>query len=257
MIGKRRLSEVIAAIFQHQHYRALANMWRFYPDFLDSFWRYASGNGVYPFEIKVRTPVGIVGIELHSYHDILTVNEIFCRHDYPAETDVRYVVDIGSNIGISAIFFLTRNSQSKCMLYEPDPRNAEKLKKNLVAFEDRYTLIESAVSDHSGKVEFGIESTGRYGGMNRQSQERIIVHCLHIEEALREALRAFPHIDVLKIDTEGEELKTFAAIDASLLQRIKRIYLEANPQEALQSDLFTNKQYGSVRQLICRRDWSA
>jgi len=44
--------------------------------------------------------------------------EIFCRLDYLAKTDIKVVVDIGSNIGISALYFLSRNKQAKCYLFE-------------------------------------------------------------------------------------------------------------------------------------------
>jgi FkbM family methyltransferase len=252
MIGKRRLSEVFAAVLQRQHYRALFNMWRLYPKFVDNFWRYASGQGSYPHTIEVRTPIGIISILLHSYHDILTVNEIFCRQDYPAHPNVRNVVDLGSNIGVSALFFLTRNTDSQCILYEPDPRNITKLKQNLAGFEHRYTLIEAAVADRSGQIEFGIEATGRYGGINRQSKERINVKCVHIEDALNEAFQSLPHIDILKIDIEGEELRAFAAISDINLRRIRRIYLEVAPQESIRSELFINRQYGSICQLISK-----
>ena len=73
--------------------------------------------------VSVNTPVGMYDMTLYSCHDILTVNEIFCRNDYPASQDLRVVVDIGSNIGISAAYFLTRNNQVRCYLFEPDPKN--------------------------------------------------------------------------------------------------------------------------------------
>lgn len=252
MIGKRKASKVLGAVFQPQHYRALFNMWRLYPRFLENLWRYASGEGTYPYDIQVRTPVGTLSIRLYSYHDILTVNEIFCRRDYPAEEDLRFVLDLGSNIGISALYFLSRNQESKCILYEPDRRNVDKLKRNLAGLEHRYTLVEAAVADHAGQLEFGIEPTGRYGGIGVHTGEAIIVDCLHINDVLRDALRVFPRVDVIKIDTEGVEVQTVEAIDVELLKRVRRIFLEAHPKTELRGDLFRNRQYGSVRQLTRR-----
>lgn len=251
-IGKRKISEYTEAAFQPQHYRALFNMWRLYPRFWDMAWRYFSGSGQYPCDAAVRTPVGTVSIRLHSYHDVLTVNEIFCRQDYPAGAHLKAVLDLGSNIGISALFFLTRNAESRCILYEPDPRNVERLKANLAGYEARYTLVEAAVSDRSGQVEFGIESSGRYGGIGLATGETIVVPCIHIDDALRAAIERFGHVDILKIDTEGVEVQTVRAIDPKLLPFVRQIFLEADPQGELHPASFSNRQYGSVRQLTQR-----
>jgi hypothetical protein len=165
MLGARSPRRILAAAFQKQHYIALINMGRLYPRFLENLWRYLTGRGRYPYDIRVRTPVGTVGIRLYSHHDLLTVNEVFCRLDYHADASLRYVVDLGSNIGISALYFLTRNTEAKCVLYEPDPRNVERLRQNLRGLENRYTLVQAAVSDESGQVEFAVEPTGRYGAI--------------------------------------------------------------------------------------------
>lgn len=248
-IGQRQLSEYTEAAFQPQHYRALYNMWRRYPRFWENAWRYFSGRGSYPYDIQVKTPTGPVTIRLHSYHDILTVNEIFCREDYPAGEDLAAVLDLGSNIGVSALFFLTRNRHSRCILYEPDPRNIARLRANLAGYEDRYTLVACAVSNEAGQLAFGIEPSGRYGGIGVQTGEVITVPCVHINEALRAAVEQLGAIDILKIDTEGVEVRTVKAIAADLLPQVRRIFLEANPPEELHPTVFHNRQYGSVRQL--------
>ena len=58
----------------------------------------------------MRTPAGVVAPTLHSSHDMFTVNEVFCREDYACGPGIRTVVDVGSNIGISALYFLTRDA---------------------------------------------------------------------------------------------------------------------------------------------------
>jgi FkbM family methyltransferase len=249
VIGNRTAKQMLTAPFQRRHYTALFNMSRNYPRFSENLWRYLTGKGTYPYDVIVRTPVGPASIRLYSHHDLLTVNEIFCRQDYFATGSLRTVVDIGSNIGISALYFLTRNNESKCVLYEPDPKNVARLKQNLADHEDRYSLVEAAVSDASGQFEFGIEPTGRYGGIGIDTGQSITVPCLHINDVVRNAVGDAGHIDILKIDTEGVEIRTVNAIDPGLLLRISTIYLEARPAAELHPQLFANKQYGSVRQL--------
>lgn len=245
MIGKRKVSEYTEAAFQPQHYRALFNMWRRYPRFWDNTWRYFSGKGDYPCDIEVRTPVGTVSIRLYSYHDLLTVNEIFCREDYRAGPELRFVVDVGSNIGISALYFLTRNATSRVHLYEPVPANVAKLRDNLAGLEERYALQEVAVADTAGPVSFGVEPTGRYGGIGVQTQETLTVDCLAIDDVLERALEETDEIDVLKIDTEGMEVRTVSAIRSDLLDRIGVIYFETDKRVDLFPDRFSSS-YASM-----------
>lgn len=252
MLGNRPLSTVLGSVFQKQHYIALWNMYRNYPAFGENLKRYLSGKGKYPYKVRIRTPTGNISPTLYSHHDLLTINEIFCREDYFADNTVDVVVDIGSNIGISTLYFMTRNNKSRCYLFEPDTRNIEKLKLNLVGFESRYSLREEAVSDVSGSFRFGIESTGRYGGIGIETGEYIEINCLDVNEVLREILEKDEIIDILKTDTEGVEVRTIKAIKEDFLKRIRRIYLEANPEEKLHPTIFEQHQYGSVCQLTNR-----
>lgn len=252
MLGRRSPKRILAALGGRQHYVALGNMVRTYPRFGASLWRYLSGRGSYPYQPVVRTPRGPCRPTLYGHHDLLTLNEIFCRKDYSAGPALKTVLDLGSNIGLSALYFLTRNDDSRCYLYEPDQRNIGKLKKNLAGFEARYELRESAVADRQGEVTFGIESTGRYGGIDRDLGESIRVPCLHVNDVLKQVLAQAEQIDILKIDTEGVEEATVRAIDPALLPRIAAIYLEAAPDSALWPDVYRQCQYGSVCRLIRR-----
>jgi FkbM family methyltransferase len=251
-IGNRPLPTVLRSAFQKRNYVALLNMHRSYPAFWENLRRYLSGKGAYPYRIEIRTPTGSVSPILYSNDDLLGVNEIFCRQDYFAGTTVKVVVDVGSNIGLSALYFLTRNRESACYLFEPDTRNVQRLRLNLIGFESRYFLREVAIWNYSGKVQFGLESTGRYGGIGIQTSEQIKVNCLDVNTMLREILDKETVIDILKIDTEGAELSTVRAIETRYLMRIRRIYLESHPAERLHPAIFDQQQYGGVCQLTNR-----
>jgi len=254
MIGNRTTKQMVKAIFGRHHYTAFINMFHVYSRPWENLWRYLTANGDYPYEVEIKTPTGVVKPILYSYHDLLTVNEIFCRQDYSAANNINIVVDIGSNIGISALYFLSRNIFSKCYLFEPDSRNIEKLRKTLFMFEDRYKLFENAVSSNAGEFEFGIEETGRYGGLTVKSTKNIKVQCLEINTILERILATEKIIDILKIDTEGVEIDTVNAIKPEYLKFIKKIYLEAHPQSNLHATSYYQRQYGSVCQLVTKSD---
>lgn len=252
MLGNRGFKQVWDVLFGWQHYRALLNMARRYPNFVGNLRRYLSGSGDYPYDIKVRTPRGTVTPRLFNHADLLSVNEIFCRIDYPAGSEVETVVDVGSNIGMSALYFLTRNKQCRCYCFEPDPKNIDKLNQNLQQYVARYFVHEKAVSNERGQLEFGVEETGRYGGIGLDLDETINVECLEINAVLRDVLSKEETIDILKLDTEGVEIQTVEAIDIENLSRIRCIYLEAEPNLPLHPGLFDQRQYGSVYQMVNR-----
>lgn len=225
-INDRDLKDIATFLFRKRNYVAFANMVRLYPRFPYAFVRYLLNRGSYPYKIKIRTPLGMVSPTLYSYHDLLTVNEIFCRQDYKASRDVKAVVDIGSNIGISALYFLTRNKEARCYLFEPAPANIAKLEKNLEAFAGRFVLRQAAVADQAGALDFGVEPTGRYGGLGVRTPTVIQVQCLHINDVLKQVLQTEPRVDILKMDIEGAEVATVNAIDEKYLPKIATLYYE-------------------------------
>jgi FkbM family methyltransferase len=186
----------------------------------------------------VRTPLGIIAPTLYSHHDMWTVNEVFCREDYRSGAGLGAVVDLGSNIGISALYFLTRNTGSRCWLYEPVPENVERLRRNLAGHEDRYRLSEAAVADRAGRYEFGVEETGRYGGIGADTGRSIEVEGLDVNDVLEEVLDEVPLIDVLKVDTEGLELATVEAVRPDLLRRIRTIFFEVDEEPEVHAEIF-------------------
>lgn len=238
------------SVFSKRHWRALRNMMFTYKNFPSAFMRYFFGVGGYPHTIKLKykgCKSKTINITLYSHDDILTVNEIFCRKDYNANNNIKNIVDIGSNIGISALYFLTRNNYSRCYLFEPVPQNILRLKDNLKSFEDRYELNEIAVSDKTMPVEFGIEETGRYGGIGVKTNKTIEVECRHINSVLSEVFQKCNFIDILKIDTEGVEIQTVLTISSEYLNKIGKIYIEACPNKPLLSkNDFTQVQRGGI-----------
>jgi FkbM family methyltransferase len=217
---------VAKEILSGRNYAALWRMWRLYPSFRENLRRYFLAGGEYPYDCQVRTPAGVVAPTLYSTHDMWTMNEVFCRQDYAADPPARVVVDIGSNIGISALFFLTRGSLCRCWLFEPVPRNVERLRRNLSGYEDRFELRQVAVAEASGRVEFGVEDSGRYGGIGVETGRSMEVACVGINEVLEEVLGSVPAVDILKIDTEGTELEILRAIRPELLRQVRTAYLE-------------------------------
>jgi FkbM family methyltransferase len=217
-----------------------------------TFLRYLIGGGHYPDRITLSTPSGAVGVTLYSEHDLLTLNEIFCRRDYDAPDKAELVVDFGSNIGISALYFLTRNPRAHAYLFEPVPMNVARLRENLGGFEGRYTLFPFAVGMVEGPVPFGCEPTGRYGGIGLSRETRIAVPCRPANVVIDEILARYGHIDVLKVDIESFEDEIILAL-GERARRIETIFVERRFDSNPLRETHLYKQYGAVAQFR-RRD---
>lgn len=227
LLGDRTLGFVARNVAEPANYAALANMARRYPRPIDAGRRYLLGRGDYPARVAVRTPSGVVRPTLWSYHDMITLTEMFCRQDYRVREEPAMVVDVGSNIGLSALYFLTRGARARCRCYEPVPRNVRRLRENLAGFEERFEVEEVAVADFDGEATFGVEDTGRYGGLGVRTARATTVRCRHIDGVLDDALAVADTIAVLKIDVEGHEGTLVGAIRPDLLARVELIYAEA------------------------------
>jgi FkbM family methyltransferase len=228
MLGGRSAGFVARQLFEPSNYRAALAIPRVSTQPLRFARAYFLGGGEYPSRCPVRTPIGVIAPTVYSHHDVFTVNEVFCRGDYRLPAAAEVIVDIGSNIGISALYFLTRSPAVRVECFEPDPRNAARLRENLAAHEGRFALHEEAVGDRDGMLRFGREGTGRYGAIGFSSGDEIEVRCRHVNSVLGELLERERRIDFLKIDTEGIERETVAAIDRDLLARIGAIVFETH-----------------------------
>lgn len=252
MLNGRPLSLISRNVLAPSNYIALTRAVRVYDQPLQALSRYIVGRGSYPCSVRLETAIGPQTITLFCSHDAITVHEIFCRRDYWFAVPAKVVVDVGSNIGISALYFMTRSPDAYCELYEPDPRNIDKLRSNLASFADRFTLHETAIADREGALPFSREPTGRYGGLDpaewvRTQSDVVTVRVEHINTALERALSRSGTVDLLKIDTEGSELATVRAIDPQLRRRVRHIVIESQDHQIEIDGFRTDSQCDAVR----------
>jgi FkbM family methyltransferase len=141
----------------------------------------------------------------------------------------------------------------KVYLFEPVPRNVERLKENLKGFEIRYEIKECAIGVKEGRADFASEETGRYGGLIADGpshlsqcppERRIEVEVQSANKVLMDILGRQDSIDILKIDVEGFEAEILAHLEMDVLGRVNRIYAEMTTVQKVSG--FLSERYGGV-----------
>jgi FkbM family methyltransferase len=162
-------------------------------------------------------------------------------------------VDFGSNIGLSALYFLTHAPGCFVYCYEPLPRNCERLIRTLANFPGRYRLSASAVAPYAGEATFDYEETGRYGGVGAGFPQHMAVTCLRATEVVASVLQSHARIDVLKIDIEGLERDVLLSLPKEQRQRIENIYVETRFDGNPLMDTHAMRHYGQIAQFRRRQ----
>ena len=116
-----------------------------------------------PGSIILKTPIGKINVSLRNYESAKTIFSIFCREDYFIENKKVYTfMDIGSNCGYSALYFLTRNINNFVICYEPDSQNIHFLEMNLQSFKQRSLIRKVGVGTKAGEAKFYRTNDGKY-----------------------------------------------------------------------------------------------
>ena len=161
-------------------------------------------------------------------------------------------MDIGSNIGSSAIYWLTRNTYNKVYCYEPSITNFKKLEKNLKIFKSRCILYNEAVSNYNGLGYLNLEKTGTYSSLNviKKNYEyfdKEKVKVIDINDCLEKIIKENKEVDILKIDNEGEELKTVSSIKKNYWKYIKSINVDGIDVSKYVPSNFKSSKVGSAQ----------
>lgn len=242
-----------AALFKKSFYLAFVNIFIYFKRPLKVLIRYVFEVGDYPHQFFMRTPVGLQSATAYSHHDLITLVECFGKLDYKVSQNISVVVDFGSNIGISALYFLTRNTSVQVYLFEPVPRNIERLRENLKGYENRYKLTECAIGVEEGEFDFSCEDSGRYGALIEKGVEnfsglssgRVIkVKVLLANRVISKICKKHKTIDVVKIDVEGDENKILSSLKKEILSCVGRIYAETDNDQKILG--FSSERYGGL-----------
>lgn len=170
-----------------------------------------------------------IDLMLRTYSgDLFVFHEVFldgCYH-VPATwgRDVRNVVDLGANVGLTTLYLSRAFQQARFICVEPDPNNAAILRHNVSCLGERVQVLEGAISDRAGEALFDSSEHSWGGKLIEQGQESTrTVRCFTMDEIVADC--DLDTIDILKVDIEGAEEQLFRG-SAEWLGRVKVIIVE-------------------------------
>jgi FkbM family methyltransferase len=163
--------------------------------------------------------------------DPLVIHQVFALREYEAvaaEPAVRYVLDLGANIGCASFVFLHRYPEARVVVVEPDAGNMAVCRRNLAPFGDRVRYVQAGVwsSSEPMVVERGAFRDGAEWSFQvrpARPGETPDFQAKTVGDLIAEA--GFPRVDLLKVDIEAAEAEVFRR-GAAWLSEVRTVVVE-------------------------------
>jgi len=159
-----------------------------------------NGEGIEVFDIKSNNDGDIV--------NFIVTHELISKIKNPV------CLDIGADQGIWGLCIKHQNPDAHILFFEPNPYSYIKLQNKLMGM-NNMNVFNIAISDKPGKLNLTFEG----GNSNSRGNDGHIVECDIIDNFIKN----YHHIDIVKIDTEGHDLKVLRG----LLQFVKNARIGA------------------------------
>ena len=156
-------------------------------------------------DVACRLQLRIARGDFFVFHEVFTGE--FYRIPAALRARIRTVLDLGSHVGLTALWWLESCPAARVVCVEPAADNAALLRRNLEAFATRVQVIEAAAGGTSGDASFAAEgpSWGRH--LLADGTAGVHVHRASMDELMARA--GLDTVDLLKVDIEGAEAELF------------------------------------------------
>ena len=150
----------------------------------------------------------------------------FLKDDYSKlPVKGKTVIDIGSNIGDTPIYFAL-NGATKVIGLEPFPKNYEIASKNITYnnFSDKITLLLAGCAPNTGEITINPDYNSNIESTLNESTQGIKIPLLTLEQILDKY--DISSQSILKMDCEGCEYDTIKSASEEILKRFSHIQIE-------------------------------
>lgn len=165
----------------------------------------------YLFKLRFKKFNKIFTCYLSDNSDLAILTEIFIKDEYNLNLqDIpTTILDVGSNVGLSVVYFKLKYPNATIYAFEPDPETFKKLQKNTSQFSGIH-CFNLAVSDLDGHERFYLypESSMSSSLIKRVDNQ----DCLDIESIKLDTFISkfdIKSVDLMKVDIEGAEYRVF------------------------------------------------
>jgi FkbM family methyltransferase len=164
--------------------------------------------GIRPLRLLIRVDGHVVRWTANNYADLGVLEEVFGAeiYQFSDSTPPATIVDIGSHVGASVLYFALRYPATQIIAIEADPYNFDKLRRN-VGHLVNVKLIHGAAASEPGSMT--LYASGRTDSWKSSTtpltrwQQPVTVPAVRLDDLLSQYTIATPL--VVKIDIEGAE----------------------------------------------------
>jgi FkbM family methyltransferase len=157
--------------------------------------------------------------------DVLVFKQIFINGEYnfKFKTDVKTIIDVGANIGLSALYLANRFPQAQIVAVEPEPSNFKLLQKNTEQYPNIFPLL-GGISNQSGQFKIQDSAADHWAFRLENCEEGKGDGRMYTMSEVMEQFN-MPEVDFLKIDIEGGEASLFQS-NYEWLQKVRSLSIE-------------------------------
>jgi FkbM family methyltransferase len=152
---------------------------------------------------------------------------VFDHYNYnvSSEPPVETIIDLGANVGLSALFFTTKYPNAKVIAVEPEKHNYEQLVKNVAGFSNVYAL-KNAIWYENKELDIYDGGGGEYAFNIVEANGASVgkTTCITINDIVEKY--NLKKIDILKVDIEGAEKELFMYNYKGWLPMVRCIMIE-------------------------------
>lgn len=164
--------------------------------------------------------------------DFDVLRDVFIQEEYrlPIKQNPKVIFDLGSNIGVTVIYFALIYPKATIYAFEPDPKNIPIFKNNTRQFNNRVVLYEKAIHWDADVREITLYQNPDFHWSSSFFEQggdlkKVTVNTVTLEQVMDEC--HIDTIDVMKFDIEGAEYDLFESF--SRLDRVSWYVGEVHP----------------------------
>ena len=181
-------------------------------------------------ELRIKHPYRRQNLTIRGRStDWVTFRQCFINQHYAASTlpkTAKVIIDLGANVGFSAVFFRNLYPDALIVCVEPERHNYEILRKNTKS-DQQCLLMHGAISTTDGYMRVSnphaVQNSYRYEQTTETDERRIAA--IKMSSLLQRV--QITGIDILKVDIEGYEWELFSG-DIGWLDVVKLVLCETH-----------------------------